>query len=103
MYTPDQVVPRNNIVFIKPNEEQSRKSEHGIYMPDAVDQEKIAVGTVLAIGPKVNDPMQNLHIAVGDTVVYGVYAGEDLKFHQDEKEVVYKLVPEDEVWAVIKK
>lgn len=96
-YLPSHVHPRNSIVFIKPDEEKARESEHGIITPDTVDQEKTAIGTVIAIGPKITD------ILVGDIVVFGVYAGEDVKFKEDQKDITYKLVPEDEIWSVITK
>ena len=66
----------------------------GIIIPDTA-KEKPQKGTVLAIGNgKKDEPMT---VKVGDTVLYGKYAGTDLKL--DGKD--YLIMREDDILAII--
>lgn len=44
----------------------------------------------VSVGPKVED------VKVGDTIYYGAKAGETIKL----PEMVYRLIPENEIYAV---
>ena len=59
-----------------------QKTASGIIIPDTA-QEKPQKGTVVAVGNgKVDEP---LTVKVGETVLYGKYAGTELKFEgQDD-------------------
>ncbi len=66
----------------------------GIIIPDTA-KEKPVKGTVIAVGPgKVDEPMT---VKVGDTVLYGKYAGTELNV--DAKE--YLIMRESDIFAVI--
>jgi len=60
-----------------------------------VDKEKKAEGKVIAIGD--GEKIQKLGLKKGDKVLFGKYAGEEVKVD----EVEYKILSEEDVLAVI--
>ncbi|HLC89924.1 MAG TPA: co-chaperone GroES [Patescibacteria group bacterium] len=86
--------PLGNRIVVEPlSEEETTKS--GIILPDTVDKEKKAEGKVTAIGS--GEKITKLGLKVGDKVIFGKYAGEEVKV--DEKE--YKILSDEDVLAVI--
>ncbi len=83
----------NRIVIQSLTEEETTKS--GIILPDTVDKEKKAEGKVIAIG--VGEKMTKLGLKVGDKVLFGKYAGEEVKVDSIE----YKILTDEDVLAVI--
>ncbi|NCG43562.1 MAG: co-chaperone GroES [Proteobacteria bacterium] len=66
----------------------------GIIIPDTA-QEKPQKGIVVAAGNgKVDEPMT---VAVGDTVLYGKYAGTEFKFEGED----YLILRESDILAII--
>ncbi len=66
----------------------------GIIIPDTA-QEKPQKGTVVAIGNgKVDEP---LTVKVGDIVLYGKYAGTELKFEGKD----YLIMRESDILAIL--
>lgn len=94
MKTP-KITPRAKQVLVKPDEEGSRESEHGLLMPSNVEQEQKAVGTVVAVGGDIKD------IKKGDRVIYAAYGGENLNFSNDPKKVEYKLLFDEDILAFV--
>ena len=80
-----KIVPRKKQVLVRPDEDASRVTLTGLYRPDTVEQEKKAIGTVVAVSPEVKD------IKVGDRVVYGVFAGDPINVDR----VDYKFLDEE--------
>ena len=74
-------------------EEETTKS--GIILPDTVDKEKKAEGKVLAIGD--GEKIIKLGLKIGDKVIFGKYAGEEVKVEKEE----YKILSDEDVLAVI--
>jgi chaperonin GroES len=75
------------------------KSAGGILIPDSA-KEKPMKGTVIAVGPgRVLDSgeVKALEVKKGDKVLFGGYAGSDVKL--DGKD--YLIVNESEIFAVI--
>ena len=75
------------------------KSSGGILIPDSA-KEKPMRGTVIAVGPgRVLDSgeVKALDVKKGDKVLFGGYAGSEVKL--DGKE--YLIVNESEIFAVI--
>jgi chaperonin GroES len=66
----------------------------GIYIPDSA-KEKPLEGTVIAVGPGKKD--HTMTLKAGDTVLYGKYAGTELKL--DGKD--YLIMREDDILAII--
>ncbi|MFA6410913.1 MAG: co-chaperone GroES [Candidatus Buchananbacteria bacterium] len=83
----------NRIVVQSFTEEETTKS--GIILPDTVDKEKKAEGKVLAIGD--GEKIIKLGLKIGDKVIFGKYAGEEVKVEKEE----YKILSDEDVLAVI--
>jgi chaperonin GroES len=83
----------NRIVAQAITEEETTKS--GIILPDTIDKEKKAEGKVIAIGD--GEKIVKLGLKVGDKVIFGKYAGEEVKVENVE----YKILSDEDVLAVI--
>ena len=94
MKTP-KINPRGKQILVRQEDEKSRISEHGLSMPDSVEQERKAIGEVVAVGPEIKD------VKKGDKVIYGAFAGEQIKLQQSTKEVDYVLLFDEDVLAFI--
>ncbi len=79
------------IVEVSPAEE---KTASGIIIPDTA-KEKPQKGTVIAVGNGKKD--EPLTVKVGDTVLYGKYAGTEISV--DGKELL--IMRESDIFAVI--
>lgn len=87
------VKPLADRVLVEPMAAETTTAS-GIIIPDTA-KEKPVKGTVVAAGPgKVDEPMT---VKVGDTVLYGKYAGTELNV--DGKE--YLIMRESDIFAVI--
>ncbi|HZE96610.1 MAG TPA: co-chaperone GroES [Planctomycetota bacterium] len=79
--------------------EAETKSAGGILIPDTA-KEKPMRGVVIAVGPgKVleNGDVKALEVKKGDKVLFGGYAGSEVKLEGKE----YLIVNESEIYAVI--
>ncbi|MCC7205039.1 MAG: co-chaperone GroES [Phycisphaeraceae bacterium] len=93
-----KITPIEDRVLIKPAEAEE-KTASGIYLPEAA-KEKPMQGKVVALGPgKLNDDGSRTVPTVkkGDTVLYGKYAGTDVKID----DVEHKILKESEILAVV--
>lgn len=88
--------PVGDRVLVRPLSEEEVTSS-GILLPDSVDREKKAEGEVLAVGD--GDNAKKLNLKVGDVIVFGKYAGDDIEYEKDD----LKFLKHDEVLAVVKK
>ena len=74
--------------------EAETKTASGIIIPDTA-QEKPQKGNVLAVGKGTKEnPMT---VQVGDSVLYGKYAGTELKYENEN----YLIVKESDILAII--
>lgn len=94
MKTPT-IKPRKLQILVKPDDKVSNVLDYGIVVPENEEQEQKAIGKVIAIGDGISD------IAVDDTVIYGVFAGEELSFKNDGDEVEFILLHDDDVLATV--
>ena len=86
--------PLGNRIAVEPiTEEEITKS--GIVLPDTIDKEKKAEGKVVAIGE--GEKIAKLNLKIGDKVIFGKYAGEEVKVEKIE----YKILSDEDVLAVI--
>ncbi|OGY46264.1 MAG: co-chaperone GroES [Candidatus Buchananbacteria bacterium RIFCSPHIGHO2_01_FULL_44_11] len=83
----------NRVIVTLLTEEETSKS--GIILPETIDKEKKAEGKVIAIGE--GEKIQKLDLKVGDKVLFGKYAGEEVKIEKVE----YKILSDEDVLAVI--
>lgn len=87
------IKPLSNRVLIEPVAAETQTAS-GLFIPDTA-KEKPQKGIVMAVGKGTSD--YEMTVQVGDTVLYGKYAGTELKF--DGKD--YLIMKEDEIFAVI--
>ena len=69
------IKPLADRVLIK-REESEKVTKGGIIIPDEA-AEKLQKGTVIACGPGIKD--EDLEIQVGDTILFGKYAGNEVE------------------------
>ncbi len=93
-----KIRPLADRIVVEPQEMES-KTAGGIFIPDTADKDKPMRGTVLAIGNGkiVDGKVQPLQVKVGDNVLFGKYAGTNVKL--DEKEVL--VMREEDVMGVL--
>lgn len=85
--------PMSGKILVKP-EPAEQKTSSGIIIPDSA-QERPQRGKVVAIGkPKKDEEME---IKVGDLVLYGRYAGTEIKIDNEE----YLIMNQTDVLLVI--
>lgn len=90
--------PLDDRIVVQPLEAEE-KSAGGILLPDAA-KEKPQRGTVLAVGEgRLTDDGNRiaLTVKVGDQVLYGKYAGTEIKYQGDE----LKILRESEVLGLL--
>ena len=93
-----KVRPLRDRVLIERLEEAEQKSIGGIVIPDTA-KEKPQQGRVIAAGKgRVNDKGEvfPLDVKEGDTVLFGKYAGNEIKIEGRE----YLIIREDEILGV---
>jgi chaperonin GroES len=92
--------PLSDHVVIEPQEKEE-KTPSGIILPETA-KEKPQKGTVLAAGPgRIDDHGKRIDMDVktGDVVLYGVYAGTEIKI-DDRKLLILK---ESDILAIVEK
>jgi len=97
--TQTKIRPLGNRVLVKRS--QAEKSKGGILLPDSV-QEKPKEGTVIAVGPgKCNEEghIQKLNVKEGDCVLFGSYAGTEVKAPDQNEE--YLILAEDDILGIL--
>lgn len=87
------IKPLADRVLIEPMAAET-KTASGLYIPDTA-KEKPQQGKVVAVGPGTKD--EKVTLKVGDTVLYGKYAGTELKLEGTE----YLMMRESDILAVI--
>ena len=90
--------PLDDRIVVQPDKAEE-KTKSGIYLPEAA-KEKPQTGTVVAAGPgKTNDDGQrvSLAVSVGDTVLYGKYAGTEVELDGE----TYMIMRESELLGVM--
>lgn len=90
--------PLHNRIVVERSQAGEQKSAGGIIIPDSA-KEKPQEATVVAVGPGKLDKdgkRQPLDVRVGDRILIGKYAGNEIKVDDHE----YVILTEDEVLAV---
>ncbi len=91
--------PLHDRVLVEANKEAEAKTASGIIIPDSA-KEKPMEGKVVAVGNGRVDKDGNrvaLEVKVGDTVIYGKYAGTEVKTGGNE----YLLMREDDILGIL--
>ena len=88
-----QVKPIADRVLVEPSQAETTTAS-GIIIPDTA-KEKPQKGTVVAVGTgKKDEPMT---VKVGDTVLYGKYAGTEVSVDGNE----YLIMRESDIFAIV--
>lgn len=90
--------PLSDRVVVEPREVETTTAG-GIVIPDTADKDKPIQGTVIAIGTGryVDGTLQPLQVKVGEKVLFGKYAGTNVKFN--EKELL--VMREEDIMGVV--
>ena len=93
-----QIRPLADRIVVKPKDEET-KTKGGIVLPDTSDKDKPMQGTVLAVGngKYIDGKIVPLQVKKGDCIVFGKYAGTNVKLDDDE----YLVMREEDVMGVI--
>lgn len=92
------IKPLADRILVKPIEQEDEKIG-GIIIPDTA-KEKPQEGEVVAVGPGRmldNGQRQAPSVAVGNKILYGKYAGTEVKYQGEN----YLIMREDDVLAII--
>lgn len=97
MATPN-IRPLADRLLVEP-EETETKTKGGIVIPDTADKEKPVLGKVIAIGDGkyVDGKKQPLQVKIGDKILYGKYAGTNIKLEGKD----YLVMREEDVMGVL--
>jgi len=90
--------PLHDKVLVKRTEEEE-KSAGGIVLPGSAT-EKPSQGEVVAVGPgkkSENGDVSPVGVAVGDTVIFGQYGGNEIKIDGDE----YLILSESDIFGIV--
>ena len=90
--------PLHDKVLVKRTEEEE-KSAGGIVLPGSA-AEKPSQGEVVAVGPgkkSENGDVSPVGVAVGDTVIFGQYGGNEIKIDGDE----YLILSESDIFGIV--
>lgn len=94
------LTPLGDRIVVKPGEiGGEKKLASGIIIPETVDKEKPAQGTVVAVGPGKYEegkrsPMQ---VKVGDTVLFSKYGYDEVKIEGE----TYYILNESNVLGIV--
>jgi len=94
-----KIRPLHDRVVVRRAPEET-KSAGGILIPDSASKEKPIEGEVIAVGPgKVQDDgkVRMLTVKVGDKVLFGKYAGTEVKLGKEELTVMR----EDDILGIV--
>lgn len=87
------IKPIADRVVVEPSAAETTTAS-GIIIPDTA-KEKPQKGTVVAVGAGKKD--YEMTVKVGDVVLYGKYAGTELKYEGKD----YLIMREDEIYAIL--
>ena len=93
-----KIHPLHDRVVVVPTEAET-KTAGGIVIPDTANQEKPSLGKVKCVGKGklVDGKVQPLQVKEGDKVLYGKYAGTNVKLNGAE----YLIMREEDILAVL--
>lgn len=93
-----KIRPLSDRIVVEPREIET-KTAGGIVIPDTADKDKPIQGTVIAIGTGkyVDGKLLPLQVKVGDKILFGKYAGTNVKLDDIE----YLVMREEDVMGVL--
>jgi len=94
------LTPLGDRILVRPAEKEGEKKlASGIIIPETVDKERPAQGTVVAVGPgKYEDGKRTpLQVKVGNTVLFSKYGYDEVKIDGE----TYYILSESNVLGVV--
>jgi len=93
-----KIRPLSDRVVVEPREIET-KTAGGIFIPDTADKDKPIQGTIIAIGTGkyIEGKLQPLQVKVGDRVLFGKYAGTNIKLDDTD----YLVMREEDIMGVL--
>lgn len=93
-----KIRPLSDRVVVQPRETETQTAG-GIVIPDTADKDKPIQGVVIAIGNGkfIEGKLQPLQVKVGDKVLFGKYAGTNIKLDASE----YLVMREEDIMGVL--
>ena len=93
-----KIRPLSDRIVVQAKEAES-KTAGGIVIPDTADKDKPMQGKVIAIGTGkyIDGKLQPLQVKVGDDILFGKYAGTNIKLDGTE----YLVMREEDVMGVV--
>ena len=92
-----KIKPLGNRVVVQRSKAQTSKG--GILLPDSA-QERPREGQVIAAGPgktNENGQVETLSVKVGDRILFGAYAGTEVKQNEEE----YLILSEEDILGIL--
>ena len=94
------IKPLGDRVLVKPLiSEEVTKS--GIVLPDTAEKEKKEQGEIIAIGD--GEKIKKLNLKVGDKVLFGKYAGDEVEMDGKSGKVDYKFLKDEDILGIVEK
>lgn len=93
------IKPLGDHVLVKPLKEEEVTAS-GIVLPDTVDKEKKAEGSVVAVGPGKmleNGSRSAMEVTVGQRVLFKKWGGDEVEFEKEE----YKIISQEDILAIV--
>lgn len=87
-----KISPNHHRLLVKQLDTKQTETASGIALPSTLDREEKTQGTILQVGKELKDKYDP-----GQIVVYGKYAGEQVKIKEKNKEVDYVLLTDEEI------
>lgn len=93
-----KIRPLSDRVVVEASEIETT-TKGGIVIPDTADKDKPSKGTIIAVGTGryVDGAIQPLQVKVGDKVLFGKYAGTNIKLDTQE----YLVMREEDIMGVL--
>ncbi|MEW6361756.1 MAG: co-chaperone GroES [Pyrinomonadaceae bacterium] len=96
-----KIKPLHDRVIVRRIEETANQTAGGLYIPDTA-KEKPQEGEVIAVGAgkyKEDGTRQTLDVKEGDRVLFGKYAGSEIKLDGEE----FLIMREDEILGIVER
>jgi len=93
-----KIRPLSDRVVVEPREMET-KTAGGIVIPDTADKDKPIQGTIIAVGTGklIDGKLHPLQVKIGDRVLFGKYAGTNVKLDDHE----YLVMREEDIMGVV--
>lgn len=91
-----KIKPRGKRVLVRQDDPEDKVSAMGLIIPDNVEEDRKAVGTVIFVGEGIKD------IKKGERVFYGAFAGERIKLREGKKgEADFVMLDDEDVLGFV--